>query len=247
MAEWEIISTVLILTVLVIRKCCKGKIPHRLLYGLWLVALIRLLIPVTPVESSFSVLNFLPEQWEKQGFDEKVIKGNDEENIYDAFVLRDLQDLRFLEELEKRQENMIEKKIYLPGDFAPGEYVADGTINSTANSVVNSAGWELVSLNEPEADVLPDTDTQTGRNFTFPYRIWFAGVVFMAVFLAAVNLKFYARVRKNSTRLEDYGKLKVYDTKEVLSPCLFGIFAPAIYLDGSRIASETAKEHILLH
>lgn len=89
MAEWGIISTVLIIAVLALRRCCQGKIPHGLIYGLWLVVLVRLLVPVTPVESSFSILNYLP-QWEKSSLDEDVGKGNDkatknyrlEKNVY---------------------------------------------------------------------------------------------------------------------------------------------------------------------
>ncbi len=59
MSEWMITSSILILLIIGIRSCVKNKIALRARYALWLVVALRLLVPVSFSESSFSVLNFL--------------------------------------------------------------------------------------------------------------------------------------------------------------------------------------------
>lgn len=57
MIEWAVTSSVLILVVLVLRRCLKGRISLRLQYGLWALVLLRLLIPVNFGGTAVSVLN----------------------------------------------------------------------------------------------------------------------------------------------------------------------------------------------
>lgn len=61
MREWIITSSVLILIVVCLRTLLKGKISLKLQDALWLLVLIRLLVPVNPLSSSISVLNAVPE------------------------------------------------------------------------------------------------------------------------------------------------------------------------------------------
>ncbi len=60
MIEWAVTSSVLILTVVALRRCLMGKISLRLQYGLWALVLLRLLVPVSLGESAWSVANALP-------------------------------------------------------------------------------------------------------------------------------------------------------------------------------------------
>ena len=57
MLEWAVTSSVLILAVLLLRQCLKGKVSLRLQYGLWALVLLRLLIPVSFGSTAVSVLN----------------------------------------------------------------------------------------------------------------------------------------------------------------------------------------------
>lgn len=61
MTEWAITSSVLILVVLVLRRCLKGKISLRLQYGLWALVLVRLLVPISFGHTGLSVLNGVAE------------------------------------------------------------------------------------------------------------------------------------------------------------------------------------------
>ena len=57
MLEWAVTSSVLILAVLLLRQCLKGKVSLRLQYGLWALVLLRLLIPVSFGSTAVSILN----------------------------------------------------------------------------------------------------------------------------------------------------------------------------------------------
>ena len=59
MVEIIITSTILILILILFRKLCWGKISRRLQYGLWLLVVIRLLIPTQFFTSSLSIMNLM--------------------------------------------------------------------------------------------------------------------------------------------------------------------------------------------
>ncbi len=60
MTNWIITSSVLILIMIAARKILKGHISPLLQYALWLIVLVRLVVPFNPLESSISVLNAVP-------------------------------------------------------------------------------------------------------------------------------------------------------------------------------------------
>lgn len=57
MTQWVITSSLLILIVVLLRYALKGKISLRLQYALWVLVLIRLLVPVSFGSSRISVMN----------------------------------------------------------------------------------------------------------------------------------------------------------------------------------------------
>ena len=60
MTEILVSSTVLILALTALRLLLRGRISPRLQYALWLLALIRLLVPVSVGKTALSVENLLP-------------------------------------------------------------------------------------------------------------------------------------------------------------------------------------------
>lgn len=60
MTGWIVTSSVLIAAVLALRTALKGRISLRLQYALWLMVLVRLLVPVNPLSSPLSVMNAVP-------------------------------------------------------------------------------------------------------------------------------------------------------------------------------------------
>lgn len=62
MLEWILSSSALILTVFILRLVLTGHISLRLRYGLWLLVLVRLLLPVQLFQSAISVQNLAVDQ-----------------------------------------------------------------------------------------------------------------------------------------------------------------------------------------
>lgn len=85
----------------------------------------------------------------------------------------------------------------------------------------------------------------------WPDVIWKTGMAVVGGAMAASNLLFYLRLRKTRRRLALpaapwTGKLPVYEAAGLPSPCLFGLFRPAVYLN--EAAMNTAHpEHVLAH
>lgn len=61
MTEWVITSSILILLIVLLRLFLRKKIAARVQYALWLAVLVRLLLPVTLMDSRVSILNLVPE------------------------------------------------------------------------------------------------------------------------------------------------------------------------------------------
>ena len=62
MAEWFVSSAVLAALLIGAHYLLRGKISARLQYALWLVLLVRLLLPLSVGKTALSVANLLPEE-----------------------------------------------------------------------------------------------------------------------------------------------------------------------------------------
>ena len=62
MVQLLISSSLLILIVMLLRRCLGKRISLRLRYALWGLVLLRLLIPVTPIQSPLSVMNLFRDE-----------------------------------------------------------------------------------------------------------------------------------------------------------------------------------------
>lgn len=75
--QWIVSSSVLILVVIALRYVLRGKLSLRMQYALWLLVLVRLLVPVSFGASDLSVMNAVPERAPtvQQGTDRQDIIG----------------------------------------------------------------------------------------------------------------------------------------------------------------------------
>ena len=80
------------------------------------------------------------------------------------------------------------------------------------------------------------------------YHIWFLGMTVMAAVIVSCNLHLALRLRR-SRRVLDIpdSLLPVYVTAAVPTPCVFGLFRPAIYLTPGAAEDETVLRHALTH
>ena len=65
--EWILNSSVLILMVLLIRRVFQNRLRAKVRYGIWLLVLLRLLLPFSLFDNSFRMINFFPGQESEAG------------------------------------------------------------------------------------------------------------------------------------------------------------------------------------
>lgn len=80
------------------------------------------------------------------------------------------------------------------------------------------------------------------------FSVWAAGAVLAGGWFLGVNLLFYRRL-KRSRRLRPVPgcALPVYLTGAAASPCLFGVFKPAIYLTPRAADTPQGQKHVVAH
>ena len=77
--------------------------------------------------------------------------------------------------------------------------------------------------------------------------LWKLGMVVVGAWFLFSNIHFSLKLRKDRVCLKEYGKLKVYQTNSVETPCLYGFFPPAIYVTNEVVGDETRMQHVLEH
>lgn len=79
--------------------------------------------------------------------------------------------------------------------------------------------------------------------------VWYGGMAVMACWLVLSNLLFYRKLRKGRRLYTiEESRYTVYLIEEGLpSPCLFGLFRPAIYLTPAALRSPESLRHVLAH
>lgn len=197
MLEWILSSCVLILVVIGLRFCFRGRLSQRLQYALWGLVLLRLLIPVSFGSTGISVAN--------------------------------------LTSPEKTAP-------VVAHTVTPGEHSQGGFIGQVTPPKPTELPLGDVPRQEPVA-------TESAPEL-FPYilaGVWAAGCAAVAGMFLFTNLRFRRSLRASRRRLGEKGRLVVYVTDQVDTPCLFGLFCPAIYVTQAVAGDETLLRHTLEH
>lgn len=77
--------------------------------------------------------------------------------------------------------------------------------------------------------------------------IWISGITLAGIWFLLSNLRLYRSLKKTRTLLTDSHALPVYLSDAIDTPCLFGLFHPAIYLTSEAIESEHTQRHAVEH
>jgi beta-lactamase regulating signal transducer with metallopeptidase domain len=121
------------------------------------------------------------------------------------------------------------------------EQAEELTVSVPGSYSVQSDGRDLVRLSPPPESVVEEA-RQSGENWCgvgsareillapVLRLVWLLGAAVMGAALLVSNLRFAARLRKTRRPLEADCPLPVWLTGEVETPCLFGLFRPAIYI-----------------
>lgn len=193
-------GSALILAVFALRAVLGRRMGARLRYALWLLVLLRLLLPVHLGQSAASPAN--------------------------------------LARVPAQSQMVYTVPLTTGQPAALGVTVGpDGSLWRDANSfgyplanadgTVTRYGWT-----HPLPDILP--------------LVWKIGIGVAAAWYLLCNLLFYRGLRRTRNPLQTLGKIPVYVAKTP-SPCLFGLFRPAIYVTAEAAQNPDALSHVLLH
>ena len=261
MAEIIITSSILILALILLRRLCWGKISRRLQYGLWLLVVIRLLVPAQFFTSSLSVMQVVNYAGEKvYGHWQSVHTGQQG----DAAGEEQLADMLGGEALQDKAATGTEGRNQ--GGEADGATVDETAGEIRGNSQVGAAdlqaeGRQPGSSVETQSGVQSEINRTEGRESlstgaiesglgafkSVLLGIYVVGVLTIAGCLIVCNVRFRRQLAGGRRLIGQEGRLKVYLAEQLESPCLCGILAPAVYMNEAGLVSEERKRHILLH
>ncbi len=108
---------------------------------------------------------------------------------------------------------------------------------------------------ESKSQYIPNDNTyqnrklqhETDKQKNIIFYIWFFGFAAITIWFATVNLKFYFYLKKHRKKVRLKCSLPVYMVRKLDSPCLFGIAAPAIYINDASIAEKKNLYYIISH
>ena len=220
MLEWIISSSVLAAVLIAVRYLFRGKILPLIQYALWGILLIRLLIPVSFGSSPMSVNNLMQQ----------------------ADIHIDIS--------EKESASQ---------DLLSGEYTAD---------IADRANTFTAQFNQTD---LPRSDSVAGMQTTLPAPLtlgqilmilWLAGSACMLMWFLFCNIRYARHLKKDRRSINPepicigtfqdihgsgFSQLPVYHSAAIETPCLFGIFHPAVYVTDEVCQNKTIFRHVLIH
>ena len=216
MLEWIVSSAVLAAALIGLHYLLRGKISARLQYALWLVLLVRLLVPFSIGKTALSIGNLLP----------------DEPAATAAATAPQTP------QIERQTQTNVPAPVTAETPAAPVQ--ASPPAASEAEKPAASAA---AAKNDAQKT------TQNSRKMTLSASkllvfAWFLGFLFFSFWFIFCNLRYAKRLRAGIVRrvAATEGRPELRLTSTALSPCLFGIFRPVIYL-----TEECAQDMQLLH
>lgn len=210
-------SSLLIVIVAALRTLLRGKVSARLIYALWGVVLLRLLVPFSLELDLPSAEGAARTVYGRTELSEAMLPYDSVSAPYAAGYSRSV-----LPEDDPIQP-------YLDAGEAAPEYRVELRGEGTPE-----AETRFVFL-RPWAEVL--------SGYLRP--VWLLGTFAALALLAYTNLSFWAKLRRTRRPIgvSDCG-LTAYETDAIASPCLFGLFRPAIYV---RAEDAGRLRHVLAH
>ena len=232
MKEVLITSSVLILALLALRGIFRRSLSRRVQYALWGLVALRLLVPVNLPAAQHSVLTAA-------------------EPVRTAITER----METPHTIQPRQTAPSAPETVTP---APGGGTTTGTTPGTNHGAdpVTTPATPVTPVTEPDADpVTPATpaaaeDTAALRFTTAQAltALWLTGAAAMALWFLIANLRFARFLRRNRKPLvRPDCPLPVYAVEGIPSPCLAGLFRPAVYLTPAVAGDPRRERHVLAH
>lgn len=261
MAEYleHIVSVTIFLALfLLIRAVFYSRISKRVCYAMWLVAGIYLLTPFGKFSNPFQVLNMV---YQAAG---DRYDGNTQEHTagdrYDGNI-QERDALRADFDGDDNGDNDDNGDI---GTRATGQERVSGDFTNQNSSelgiisdvrMADTAGTDAAGSDAAQNNAALKSQKKSRNwketlliNKVWLVRLWLLGCVICLTVFAASGRHFMKRLQKSREPLEvgeglrrigGRGCIPVYQTKELSTPCLFGVVCPAIYLPKEHTDAQT--------
>lgn len=239
MAEVILSTCVLIVLLLVFRRIAEDRISPNIIYAIWLLAAVRILIPVpfskVLPEYKPQMTTIVQKEWK---LDKSTIEDGD---IFAAAADSQSKTISKGSEHSPDYSVLSEKQ----GD-APKLQKSEAQ-NMTADK--GSVPVEETAAAADKSPVLPDKSAEPGDKpwMRTLFILWLAGFMAVAFVLTAKNINFVSRLRKDRIYFKNIGKVKVYAIDGVGAPFVFGLFRPAVYIDSRSLKNEIVLNYVLAH
>ena len=226
MSEWIITSSILILLIILLRRVLRGKLSLRLQYALWGIVLLRLLLPFSFFESGLSVMNLA-------------------ENLQSVETAQTVEELGDIDDLE-----------YFPNEALVPSTATDMIINNVPEGFGSIVGHQQDAIGNGYLSSIAANATQAEfqqleraiklRDILVP--LWICGAAVMAVYFLIANLRFGSALRRSRREIDIPGSIvPVYISEMIPTPCLFGLFRPAVYITQKCENDLGTMRHVLAH
>ena len=237
MKEILITSSALIVALLLLRALFGGKVRRKLIYGAWLLVAARLLIPVQIGQMPFSLLSVA-------------------QPVTDAFTqIADMEVAGVTEQEAHRQvlQDYVEKDTSVFVSEIQDQIQADIADGISKEEIASRLDTDYPQKDIYRSEVQPDVQ-QKVEEMKSPIAfgqiattIWLVGVVCMMIWLTSTNLLLGCSLRKTARKVECDSPIPVFVSEQALSPCLVGLFHPAIYLTPESADDDEVRSNVLRH
>ena len=246
MAEIIITSSILILVLILLRKLCWGKISRRLQYGLWLLVVVRLLVPAQFFTSSLSVMQVINYAGEAVHEQWQLIHTSQQGDAAGAVQLAGMQGGEALQ--DKTANDTGGRKQSGAADLQAENRQPGSSVETQSGEQTQSGVQSEINRTEGQESLNTGAIESGVEAFKIVlFGIYVVGVLTIAGCLIVCNLRFRRQLAAGRRLIGQEGRLKVYLAEQMESPCLCGILAPAVYMNEAGLLSEERKQHILLH
>ncbi len=247
-----ITSSVVILFVYIISHIFEKKISPCIKYALWLLVVIKLLLPIPDFESKYHILNFVENpvvneniyEW-TNGKDEKVEFLNTErENSTLGESINTDAEIAIKTEENQMQKDSLEMNY--EGTEAEQENSSSG-INGTDN---------LVDMKNNEDREKSNTSVSVGNLFANVLKkllpiirlIYISGVLVCSTVFVCGNICFHKYLRKKGKYIKAYkNKIPMYRIEDYYGACLYGGVKPIIIVGNNKGLSIEQQHMVLTH
>ena len=213
-----ITSSLVIIFVLLIGTIFENKISACLKYSLWLLVVIKLLVPVPGVESKIHVLNFV--------------------ESYAENIVCELENTP-RNELSYEQSSIEHNNTISETDYLTAHDIGEGT------NVEIKGEQEAEKVSE---DNNANKNNIRAILSVIVKVVYFAGVIMCFAVILISNYRFYKAFKSKRKYINTYNnKIQVYKIEDYYGACLYGGFLPVIIVGNNTNLSMEQQEMILLH